>query len=200
MIAASRSLSPQQQRDLLPHLDASFEAGEAQQLLGIEIPSLDAYLLARIWPAPERPRLGAVWAHALLLTAEQLARLRVAGLLDLLRRPRDGDFGAYSSALPWPPASEDAPRPPLLRILAWAMQSPQQSPLIILWDKPDEAEFALITLLDATRGGQRRDLSFRVRQRARLSSPYRLQIAASIAGTVGDAPELVIDPREAPEE
>jgi hypothetical protein len=196
LIAGSRSLSPRQQRDVLPHLDASFEAGEAQQLVGTAIPSLDGYLLARIWPAPERPRHGAVWAHALILTAEQLARMRLAGLLGLLNRPQDGQLEPYASALAWPPSSDDAPRPPLLRILAWGMQAPQDGPLIVLWDAPDEAEFALMTLLDATRSAHRGALSFRARQRARPASPYRIQVAASIAGPLGDARELVIDPRQ----
>jgi hypothetical protein len=38
-------------------------------------------------------------------------------------------------------------------------------------------------------------LSFRTRERARPSSPYRIQVAAAVAGPVGEARELVIDPR-----
>ena len=60
LIAGSRPLSTVQQRDLLPHVDASFEAADERQLVGAAISSLDGYLLARIWPAPERPRRGAV--------------------------------------------------------------------------------------------------------------------------------------------
>jgi hypothetical protein len=196
LIAGSRSLSPRQQRDVLPHLDASFEQAEVQQLVGIGIPSLEAYLLGRIWPAPERPRPGSVWAHALLLSARQLAHMQLAGLLGLLQRPHDGQFAPYSSALSWPPNVKNPPRPPLLSILAWALQSPHDSPLIVLWDRADEAELALVALLDATRGAHRFALSFRSRARARLASPYRIQVAAAIAGAVGDARELVIDPRD----
>jgi hypothetical protein len=195
LIAGSRSLSPRQQRDVLPHLDASFDRADAQQLVGIGIPSLGGYLLARIWPAPERPRPGAVWAHALLLTAEQLARVRLAGLPGLLRRPIDDRFDGYSTALPLLQEADRATPPLLTRALTWALQSGDGGRVIVLWDHPDEAETALVALLDAVPGPDRMALSFRTRERARPNSPYRLQVAAAVAGPVGEASELVIDPR-----
>jgi len=42
-------------------------------------------------------------------------------------------------------------------------------------------------------------LSFRTRERARPTSPYRIQVAGAVAGPVGEARELVVDPRHPPE-
>ena len=195
LIAGSRSLSPRQQLDVLPHLDASFDHVDAQQLVGIGIPSLDGYLLARIWPAPERPRPGAVWAHALLLSADQLVGGPLAGLLGLLRRPLDDRFEYYRSGLPLPQGEEHTTPPLLTRALIWALQSGDGGRVIVLWDHPDEAEAALVALLESIPGSDRMALSFRTRERARPSSPYRIQVAAAVAGPLGDARELVIDPR-----
>jgi hypothetical protein len=199
LITASRALSPRQQRDVLPHLDASFDHADAQQLVGIGIPSLDGYLLGRIWPAPERPRAGAVWAHAVLLSADQLVRLRLGGLLGLLRRPLDDQFESYSAALPLPEGSDQLAPPLLTRALTWALHSADGKRVIVLWDYPDEAEAALVALLDATPGPDRMALSFRTRERARPSSPYRIQVAGVVAGPVGQARELVVDPRHPPQ-
>lgn len=196
LIAASRAISPSQQRELLPHLDASFERLDARQLVGIAVPSLGAYLLGAIWPAPEQPRLGAVWAHALLIGADQLARLPLLGLLALLERPNDGHFESYSRPLPWPALPDKAAGlPPFSRALAWALHSADRSPVIVLWDFPDVAEGALIALLDATPAAERMALSFRTRERARPGSPYRIQVAADFAGSVGMR-ETVLDPRQ----
>jgi hypothetical protein len=201
LIAGSRSLSPRQQRDVLPHLDANFDHADAQQLVGIGIPSLHAYLLGRIWPAPELPRPGAVWAHALLLSAHQLAHIRLAGLLALLRRPLDDRFDYYSRALPVPQGFEYAPAPPpLARALAWAVGTADGSPRIVLWDNPDEAEGTLVGLLDASRDTDRFALSFRTRERARLRSPYRIQVATAVVGPPGERRDAVIDPRDPPYE
>jgi hypothetical protein len=199
LIAGSRSLSPRQQRDVLPHLDASFDHADAQQLVGIGIPSLEGYLLARIWPAPERPRIGAVWAHALLLSVDQLVRDPLAGLLGLLRRPLDDRFEHYGSALPLPQGEEHTAPPLLTHALTWALRSGDGGRVIVLWDRPDEAEAALVALLESIPGPDRMALSFRTRERARPSSPYRIQVAAAIAGPLGEARELVIDPRDRPQ-
>jgi len=198
LIAGSRPLSPRQQRDVLPHLDASFDHADAQQLVGVGIPSLDGYLLARIWPAPELPRPGAVWAHALLLSADQLVRVRLAGMLGLLRRPLDDRFEQYGSTVTLPEGTADAAPPLLTRALTWALKSGDGGRVIVLWDYPDEAELALVALLDAIPGPDRIALSFRTRERARPSSPYRIQVAAAVAGPLGEARELVIDPRSPP--
>jgi len=45
LLAASRPLSAVQQRELLPHMDASFERSDEQQIVGTPIPSLDGSLV-----------------------------------------------------------------------------------------------------------------------------------------------------------
>ena len=154
LIAGSRPLSAVQQRELLPHVDASFEAADERQLVGAAIPSLDGYLLARIWPAPERPRRGAVWAHALLLSAEQLRFRRLGGLLALLHRPVDERLDGYDAKLPWPRETEvtaGAP-PPLVEALASAAYAGDRRPRVVLWHAARDAEPALVALLDAFPG------------------------------------------------
>jgi hypothetical protein len=201
LIAGSRPLSAVQQRELLPHVDASFEAADERQLVGAAIPSLDGYLLARIWPAPERPRRGAVWAHALLLNAEQLRFRRLGGLLALLHRPVDERVDGYDAKLPWPRETEvsaGAP-PPLVDALASAAYAGDRRPRVVLWHAARDAEPALVALLDAFPGPARSAFSFRTRERARLgATPYRLQVASVLSGQSVGASDVVIDARQPP--
>jgi GTPase-associated protein 1, N-terminal domain type 1 len=201
LIAGSRPLSAVQQRELLPHVDASFEAADERQLVGAAIPSLDGYLLARIWPAPERPRRGAVWAHALLLSAEQLRFRRLGGLLALLHRPVDERLDGYDAKLPWPRETEvtsGAP-PPLVDALASVAYAGDRRPRVVLWHAARDAEPALVALLDAFPGPARSAFSFRTRERARLgATPYRLQVASVLSGQGAGASDVVIDARHPP--
>ena len=201
LIAGSRPLSAVQQRELLPHVDASFEAADERQLVGAAIPSLDGYLLARIWPAPERPRRGAVWAHALLLSAEQLRFRRLGGLLALLHRPVDERLDGYDAKLPWPRETEvtaGAP-PPLVDALASAAYAGDRRPRVVLWHAARDAEPALVALLDALPGAARSQFSFRTRERARLgATPYRLQVASVLSGQGAGVSDVVIDARQPP--
>jgi hypothetical protein len=201
LIAGSRPLSPVQQRELLPHLDASFEAADERQLVGAAIPSLDGYVLAGIWPAPERPRPGAVWAHALLLSAEQLRFRRLGGLLALLRRPLDERLDGYGDKLPWPRDVEvSAATPPsLAEALSRAALAGDPRPRVVLWHAASDAEPALLALLDAFPGAARSAFSFRTRERARLgATPYRLQVASVLSGQGAGASDVVIDARQPP--
>jgi hypothetical protein len=200
LIAASRTLSASQQREVLPHTDANFERLDERQLVGAAVPSLDGYLLARIWPAPERPRLGAVWAHALLLSADQLRTGSLSGLLGLLRCPDGRTLDAYRERLPWPTERQSLAGPAqLVRALATAAGTQDARPRVVLWPAPADAEGALVALLDACPAGMRGHLSFRTRERVRPgSSSYRLQVAASLSGQSTGAAHLVIDPRAEP--
>jgi hypothetical protein len=201
LIAGSRPLSVVQQRELLPHIDANFEADDERQLVGAAIPSLDAYVLARIWPAPERPRRGAVWAHALLLSAEQLRFRRLGGLLALLRRPVDERLDGYGDKLPWPRDLELAPAapPPLTQALTRAALAGDPRPRVVLWHAASDAEPALLALLDAFPGATRSAFSFRTRERARLgATPHRVQVASVLSGQGAGASDVVIDARQPP--
>jgi hypothetical protein len=195
LIAGSRPLSSAQLRDVLPHVDASVEHRDERQLVGTWIPSLEGYLLARIWAAPERPRPGAVWAHALVLSAAQLQRDGLASLLALLTRPSGAPPESYETQLPWPIAGRLTGAPQLLaQELVAAACAPDVHSRVVLWPAPTEAEGALVALLAAFPPAQRSELSFRTREQVRPGpSPYRVQVAAFLSG---QANELVIDMRK----
>ena len=89
--------------------------------------------------------------------------------------------------------------PPLGRALVDATLPGDERPHVVLWPTPDEAQSALVALLDAMPGARRADLSFRTRERVRPgASPYRVQVAAALRGAAADTTAPVIDAREAP--
>lgn len=200
LIAASCRLPPAALPDVLPHVGAAFERADGSQLVGIWIESLARYLLARIWPAPELPRPGAVWAHALLLTGDQLYEGRLTRASGLLRRPTADARDGYGEPLAWPaaPALGATPRR-LADVLVEAACAGDGRARIVLWPVPEQADGVLLALLDAFPAELRRELSFRTRQRARGGgSPYRLQVAAALTGRSCGPEDLVIDARAPP--
>lgn len=70
-------------------------------LTAYPLPTMDAFVLARTWPAPEMPRPGCVWTHSLILNYATLGALdSFNGLLEFFRRPTRGDFAIYRDVLP----------------------------------------------------------------------------------------------------
>jgi len=196
LIAGSCELTAAQLRDVLRHTDASIAGAEPPQLVGTWIPSLSRYLLARVWPAPERSRPGAVWAHALLIGTRELRSAPLTGLCGLLSRPADDSLDQYRTALPWPHAVElDAAERALARALVWAALRGDARAGIVLWDEPVAGENALVALLDALPGSARRRFSFRTGARARPGS-CDVVLAAALNGRNDDC--VVIDARQAP--
>ena len=202
LIAGSRELTAAQLREVMPHVDASLEGTEEHQLVGVWISSVERYLLARIWPAPEQSRPGAVWAHALLIDAEDLRARPLAALPTMLRRPDEAAVNGYGEHLGWPAHGEPLRVPPALgRALVNATLPGDDRPRVVLWRAPQQAESALVALLDAMPSTRRPGLSFRTRERVRPgASAYRVQVAASLRGASAgaDAAAPVIDAREAP--
>ena len=196
LLASSIDIDPRVARELLPHLDGSFEDDTPHYLVGTSVPSMGRYLLARIWPAPEAPRPGAVWAHGLLFDTATL-NTGISPWLARLRRPSFETLAAYEQ----PAGSsvrEEATQlvPELLVGLTWAaLGVPRQQP-VVLWDPVQDAEPALLALLDALPAGVRPGLTFRTRARARLgASRYELQVARGILGRSGQADSPVLDLR-----
>ena len=106
-------------------------------------------MLARIWPAPELPRRGAVWTHALVVGFAELRTRGLRSLLSLLRRPSGEELDAYSERLPWPEASPARLAPPaasLAPTLVWAALGEPEGPRAVICRQGDErhAEDALI--------------------------------------------------------
>lgn len=81
---------------------------------GIPIPQLRRYALMRTWPAPEMPRPGCVWTHAVLLDPRLLEQLEdTAELRGLFTRP-DGprDLERYREPLVFGPDIRGEVPPP----------------------------------------------------------------------------------------
>jgi hypothetical protein len=199
LIAGSMELDAAALQEIVPHTDASLDGEHEHQLVGTWIASAQRYLLCRIWPAPEQRRPGAVWAHGLLISGEDLRAGPLAGLRTLLRRPEQAT-DAYAHTLAWPADDGPISVPPRLgRALAEAVSARDQRPHIVLWRPPEDAQDALIALLNVMPAAHRAALSFRTRERVRAgSSPYRLQIAAGLRGEAAAGAPLVIDAREVP--
>jgi len=82
--------------DLAPARRATAEGW----LTAYPLPSMDAYVLARTWPAPEMPRPGCVWTHSLIIDYATLGSLRsFEGLVALFQRPTRDDGAAYRRPL-----------------------------------------------------------------------------------------------------
>jgi hypothetical protein len=63
---------------------------------GMPLPETDGYVLFCTWLAPEMPRPGCVWTHALIIQNPDLAEIDDLGLLrQLFRRPKVGYFESY---------------------------------------------------------------------------------------------------------
>ena len=198
LIAGSRELTAVGLREVMPHADASLEPTEEHQLVGAWVSSIESYLLGRIWPAPEQSRPGAVWAHVLLIAGEDLRTAQLSALPTLLRRP-EAAIDRYAERLTWPAEAEPIRVPPPLgRALVDATLPGDERPHVVLWPTPEEAQTALVALLDAMPAARRAHLSFRTRERARPgASAYRVQVATSLRGAAtGDGP--VIDALETP--
>ena len=196
LLASSIELNPHHVRELLPHLDGSFDDDTPHYLIGTSVPSFERYLLARIWPAPEAPRPGAVWAHGLLFDFEAVTD-GVARWLVQLQRPSFETLIEYEEPATEPVEDRDVqPVRELLVGLTWAaLAAPDQQP-VVLWDPVEDAEPALLALLDALPASVRPGLSFRTRTRARLGpSRYDLQVARGVLGRSGQASSPVLDLR-----
>jgi GTPase-associated protein 1 len=69
-------------------------------LTGLPLPESRRYALFRTWAAPEMPRPGCVWSHALILDARAIASFPAfSELLELFRRPMGGQTAQYEVPL-----------------------------------------------------------------------------------------------------
>lgn len=92
LLAASRNLPEDAASLLLVNSDAvaGTSLDEYGYWTGLPLPQAQAYALMRTWPAPEMPRPGCVWTHALIVATADIARF--ADMRELSRfavRPRN---------------------------------------------------------------------------------------------------------------
>jgi GTPase-associated protein 1, N-terminal domain type 1 len=74
--------------------------GDESYLTGLPLPDSRKYALMRTWAAPEMPRPGCVWTHALILDQRALSSLPAFSvLLSLLKRPNAPDTSSYEGPI-----------------------------------------------------------------------------------------------------
>lgn len=203
LLAGSVAVDPRHQHDLLPHVDARFEDDSEHYMVGVWIASLERFMLVRIWPAPELPRPGAVWAHALLLDARAQLEIDPLSLLDVFRRPDVRNLARFDE----PVSVESSPLHPseasheLLQTLCLLAYAPRERKPVVLWQDLSESEEALLAVWRLLPHRARVDFSFRTRGRARAGqSSYSIQVAGAFGGRTASAEVELWDPRQVREE
>ncbi len=196
LLASSTQLSSATEREILPHVDASFEDDSPHYLVGVPLRSIERYLLARIWPAPEVDRPGSVWTHALLLDTNAM-EIGSAAFMTVLRRPSHATLEMFAgpTRLQQDVATGTVPDR-LLTGLTWATLGAPDDRSVVLWGRLEEAEHALVRLLDALPAAARWRFALRTRGRARLGDAnYDVQIATRLSGRSAGTDSKVLDLR-----
>lgn len=200
LLAGSIEVNPRQQAELLPHVDARFEDKSDHYLVGLPVKALDAFMLSRIWPAPESPRPGAVWAHSLLIDLGSLGAIDPLILADYFRRPSSEDWACYRKPLAIK-SGGGSRRAKVADSLMFALcdvayreNGPQA---VVIWPEEQPAEMALLALWRRLPAPFRSDYSFRTRGRARTGdSPYAIQVATQLAGRSASQKMQVVWPNK----
>jgi len=179
---------------LLGATDAAMSADSAPLVTGVPLRASDEYAFCVTWSAPEVPRAGAVWAHALIFDAAELGDARRSqALLALPRRPsaQQPDLSHYATAIELDAGAGGdvqahlAPHPHdrelLGRMLAEAYGS--QGDGILVHQDLGAAARALLALWRAQWPALRAGFSFRTREVVRRErSDFDLTIAAKVRG------------------
>lgn len=100
LLASSRTLARESLSRLLSATDADPGSGVMRIAAGVPLPDDDAYAVAVTWSAPEVPRPGAVWSHALVLSTQDLGDVpNPFAIADLAQRPTADALSAYGEAI-----------------------------------------------------------------------------------------------------
>lgn len=99
MLASSSSVATEISRDLVMLSDlvpGAILEGDSSYWTGTPLRQHRSYALMRTWLAPEMPRPGCVWTHALVLKGADLGSLEDLSSLELLfRKPTKGTLASY---------------------------------------------------------------------------------------------------------
>jgi hypothetical protein len=198
LLTGSRELSSAILVRLLGATDATMAPDSAPLVTGLALPETQEFAFCVTWSAPEAPRPGAVWAHALIVD-EALLRdpQALEVLLGLPRRPSaDGpDLGRYTAPLsldakaPVPPSylAERSLDPALLESLVSVAYRPHGDRIVVHRDL-DGAARALLALWAAQWPQLRAGFSFRTREIVRGgASPFDLTVSRKIRGLHDDS-------------
>ena len=186
LLAGSLEINARLQADLLPHADARFDDESDHYIVGLRVEALGRFMLTRIWPAPELPRPGAVWAHALLIDDAAVELIDPLLLIKHFRRPELDEFDSYCASfdLPTTGLSQCAEvSDELMTALCQVAYEGGEGQAVVIWPDEVPSEIGLLALWRRLPSAVRRRYSFRSRGRARTgSSPYAVQVASLLAG------------------
>lgn len=171
LLAGSLTLPAQPARQLRAVTDMAFDGQAETYLTAMPLPEIGRYALIRSWPAPESPRRGSVWSHALLVDLVAFSALEdPTVLVSLFRRPASNEpeeLAQYERNLSLskvrsvPSLSASGRR---LDELLWAVYG-DSGPGVVRVERPDEAEAMLLAIWRHQWPRLRRAFSFRTRYR-----------------------------------
>lgn len=154
---------------LLGATDARIGPNTDRLISALPLPSVGLYALSGTWPAPERGRAGAVWAHALLVPLDQIGDLgRLETVASALRRPTLDALVDFARPLElsedWVPMRHA--QPALIAQLLTAATEPDGIAVATASDLA-KGEAALFAVWDSAWPDLRTTLSFRTRERVK---------------------------------
>jgi hypothetical protein len=199
LLASSVKIDARLEAQLLPHADASFEDRSDHYLVGVPVQPLERFMLTRIWPAPELPRPGAVWAHSLLIDETALGFVDPLQLLELFHRPsKPNELDRYTSAFDFETTeakrASGVPDPLMIALCDVAYRG---TAAVVIWPEESDAEFGLMALWRRLPMHERHALSFRSRGRARTgASAYLIQLATQLGGRSATQQVRIVVPSE----
>jgi hypothetical protein len=178
---------------LLGATDARVSAEVGRLVTALALPSADRYALSATWPAPEAERPGAVWAHTLLLTPEQLAGIDQGwSLVRAFRRPTRDTLDSYGSQLAFDPGAAGSAGPTVESSLMIDVISAALNPdgiAVVRHSDLGAGEAALVALWTAAWPALRVRLAFRTRDRfkATRNAGY-ICVARRVTGMLSPPP------------
>ena len=200
LLTGSRELAADTLVALLGATDAAMSADSAPLVTGLALRATDEYAFCVTWCAPEVPRAGAVWGHALLFDAGELGDAgRSEALLALPRRPsaQEPDLSRYETPLELNSGARGdvqahlAPHPHdrvLVEQIVGAAYGADGDGIVVHQDLGAAAR-ALLALWRAQWPELRSVFSFRTREVVRREpSEFDLTVAAKVRGPDECAP------------
>ena len=194
LLAGSRELAADTLVSLLGATDAAMSADSVPLVTGLALRASGEYAYCVTWSAPEVPRAGAVWAHALVFDAAALGDAGCSeALLALPRRPsaRQLELSYYKQPLALDAGARDdvqahlAPHPherDLLERIVGAAYGADSDGIVVHQDLGAAAR-ALLALWRAQWPQLRSVFSFRTRELVRREpSEFDLTVAAKVRG------------------
>lgn len=184
-LAGSTDLNREVASAILGATDAAVSVKDDHLITGMPFPKLSIYAFSVTWPAPEAGRPGAVWAHTLLISFDDLSQLpHPASLISYTRRPKTSALDSYRQPIPIDLSEHVsfAPDASLLKVLFSASRASESATIVV---HPDlrKAEQTLLLLWDAAWPALRSTFAFRTRSTLRSvpDSPF-VGVARQVTG------------------